>query len=213
MTRLCVNTKHGDIQVECPQCFQMYKRGKQYEGHMRLAHFFGKFECMECGSKADYVVDLVKHINENCHTFDPFVLCPVCKGKVLFKDIQQHYEACVKNRKLYWQEYYHREGKQRKEMLKKMKSEVCPTCGKLVKNLDDHEKIHLRAQGLLVENCYCDKCGKKFNGRMSLYQHMYSQHNEVPFACKICDKKFSSSTEMNWHKNEEHGPKLRCEYC
>ena len=168
------------------------------------AHFFGKFECIHCGSKTNYAADLIKHMNENCHTSNPFVLCPVCKRKVLFKEIQQHYEACVKT---------DRRNKLRKERLKKKRPQVCPTCGKLFKDLHQHQKSHLRAQGLLVENCYCDKCGKKFNGKESLHQHMVTQHSEVPFACKICSKMFPSYQAMYTHKTKEHGPMLQCEYC
>ena len=189
--------------VECPQCFKMYKRGKLYEAHLRFVHFFGKFECKQCGSSANYAADLIKHMNENSHTSDPFVLCPVCNGKVLFQEFQEHFEGCDKaGHKNY-----------SKKRRYETKPKVCPTCGKSFKDLAKHQKRHLRAQGLLEKKFVCDVCGNKYSDSTSLHIHMNNYCNKVPTACQICCKIFSNYRTMAKHKTEEHGPKLQCEYC
>ena len=204
----CVTKLCKDRRIECPICLKMCIRGLRYKRHLRITHFFGKFECIQCGSIANYAADLVKHMNEQSHILDPFVLCPVCKKKVPFQEIQPHYESCVKETdKVELQEKYEKE-----KAMSYRTSKICPTCGKTVKNLLSHQKSRLCHQGLLEEKYFCHKCGKNFYRKQSLKIHVKNVHSQVSVTCQICSKQFSNEAAMYKHKRE-HGPKLQCEYC
>ena len=38
--------------------------------HIRYHHFWGDFSCLQCGSKAKYVDDLLEHMEQNNHADD-----------------------------------------------------------------------------------------------------------------------------------------------
>merc|ERR1712038_2245731 len=119
-------------------------------------------------------------MSEQSHASDPFALCPACKERVPFQEIQLHHESCVKEaHRLELQHYSY----------PSLQPQVCPTCGKSLSskhNLDMHQKIHLRAQGLLIEERkhYCDKCGKNFTTKMALNRHLNNVH--VSATCQVC---------------------------
>ena len=180
---------------------------------MKHDHFFGRFTCIKCGERAKKAQDLVEHIEEQDHTEDPFIVCPSCKDRVPFKEIQPHYEKCVKKRCT-------EKGERRVQKEKELNIK-CPTCGKPFMSrgsLRSHMKIHMRKQGLSEDEektslyCYCEECGAKLT-RDSLSGHMRNFHTKGPFPCPDCSLEFVQWTAMNLHRRKEHKPALQCDLC
>ena len=146
-------------------------------------------------------------MEEQDHTEDPFIVCPSCRDRVPFKEIQPHYEECVKKGRT-------ASGRRRVQRGKEFNIE-CPTCGKTFirkRNLDIHMKIHMRKQGLSEDEAktslyyYCEKCGEKFTTRGGLTEHTRNLHNEGSFPCPDCGLEFVKWNSMKLHQRKQHKP-------
>ena len=196
-----------DFIKKCPYCSKTFtQKSSGLARHLKVKHFCGNFKCQVCGFGAKFATDLIKHMNENCHNHDPLALCPNCKKKVAFQDIQAHYEDCIT--------------RGYKEIIAKSTGkgpQICPKCGKTSSSkagLRIHLQIHKREQGLGGEPIgYCEKCGKKFISKQGLKFHLKNSHTKDPVACSSCDQKFASLWLMRSHRLKEHNPTLQCEYC
>ena len=199
----------------CNKTFSAYSGFLSYgfQRHLKRVHFYGAFKCRVCGFRANFAADLIKHVDQSCKAIDTLASCPNCRQDVSFQEIQVHYEDCVGKA--------HREHRKRSNAINNIPA-ICPTCGKTIgskKNMSTHMRVHMREQGLNDEEakttlyCYCEKCGKKFPGKIALRYHKMNMHNLDPIPCPKCDKKFASHGLMKKHHNKEHKPQLQCEHC
>lgn len=54
----------------------------------------------------------------------------------------------------------------------------------------------------------CKECGKSFNTRSNLNQHMrvHAQHGRKPFQCEVCEKSYMYRDTLKFHLKTKHRP-------
>ena len=165
---------------------------------------WGKFGCLYCDSTTENVDDLLEHIKEKGHSQDPSAQCPICEGKVPFKELRPHYKDCFREQALQ----------------KRAVKDMCTTCGKVIhkSRMANHQNMHLRKQGVSEAEAptqlyyYCDICGRKVNSQDGLENHKKNMHYPTPVPCPACGKIFQGRKRMKLHYEQEHNPK-QCQYC
>ena len=75
---------------------------------------------------------------------------------------------------------------------RKFSCKICGTVAGSRKEIIDHHKASHK-------KCYCNKCGKACNTPSTLEWHLYSHHDELPFACADCDAKFAFAGQLKQH--------------
>ena len=181
--------------------------------HYLQQHNYGRFACMKCKFVGSYPNELIDHMAEE-HSEDHFVRCPACGKDQGFKEIEGHYQPCIR------------------EKMKKSRSwesgrKMCETCGKLIRinYYDTHTKIHLRkkiangeenveTQGKTLYY-YCDKCEMRFFRVALLNDHVRIAHDKAEFKCTLCPMSFKTRASRYGHINKVHSSDKRfeCEIC
>ena len=84
----------------------------------------------------------------------------------------------------------------------------CKVCGKLVKHLNSHMKIH--SKGKTFD---CETCSQKFCTLATMKRHTSMVHLQIkPYSCKVCSKSFALKFQLKDHE-EMHNGELPCEQC
>ena len=87
--------------------------------------------------------------------------------------------------------------------------EECQICGRMVKRLKDHMKIHNE-----LKQFKCELCEKGFTQSRYLYRHMRTHTGSKPFKCELCEKGFTKSSNLSRHMRIHTGAKpFKCELC
>ncbi|XP_071523711.1 uncharacterized protein [Panulirus ornatus] len=97
----------------------------------------------------------------------------------------------------------------------------CATCGEDLPNLEalkDHRRTaHPTPEvtpGSGKKGFECDYCGKTFNCRSNLRDHLVVHTGEKPYPCDICGKSFSFIHNMKTHRlTHNEGRNEVCPYC
>uniref|UniRef100_A0A182M8P8 C2H2-type domain-containing protein n=1 Tax=Anopheles culicifacies TaxID=139723 RepID=A0A182M8P8_9DIPT len=85
----------------------------------------------------------------------------------------------------------------------------CTICGKQVKSMSDHMKIHASDK-----KYKCTFCDKSFAQSNNLIYHIRRHTGEKPYQCEICDKKFISNAHLLSHSKFHNDEKMfQCEIC
>lgn len=95
---------------------------------------------------------------------------------------------------------------------------LCMTCKGTFKSFDELRK-HMKESVCSEEQLTCEFCGKKFEKKRNLRQHM-KNHDEPSYICDKCGKKYSNRYSLDNHKSlqhgeyvEEHGNIYKCQIC
>ena len=88
--------------------------------------------------------------------------------------------------------------KYHREKAHQSKCEICTVCGKKVRCMKIHLKVHKNEKQL-----QCDMCDFQCNARSSLKRHMYT-HSEDPMEgrkhkCELCMKAFFNKYDLKQH--------------
>ena len=61
----------------------------------------------------------------------------------------------------------------------------------------------------------CQICDKRFSKKQSLVQHQSTHKYDMPFKCSICPegRYFKTKVSLNQHMVFHYGPKFSCKYC
>ncbi|XP_053661843.1 zinc finger and SCAN domain-containing protein 12-like [Anopheles marshallii] len=91
-----------------------------------------------------------------------------------------------------------------------IKPTECTICGKQVKSMADHMRIHKSDK-----KYKCTFCDKSFAQSNNLTYHIRKHTGERPYQCEICDKKFITNAHLlshaKFHKDVEF--QFQCEIC
>ena len=93
-----------------------------------------------------------------------------------------------------------------------LKKQQCDTCDKWVFGLEAH-KSRKHAE---KEEVQCDTCGKQFDYRQKLKDHVYAHHTSKEILnCLKCDKSFNSKGALEYHVKATHDQikDQQCETC
>ncbi|XP_052899378.1 zinc finger protein 501-like [Anopheles moucheti] len=100
-------------------------------------------------------------------------------------------------------------GKNWGKMAVLIKPTACIICGKVVKSMPDHMRIHKSDK-----KYKCTLCDKSFAQSNNLAYHIRKHTGEKPYQCKICDKKFITNAQLLSHAKFHNEQKMfQCEIC
>ncbi|TRY62712.1 hypothetical protein TCAL_12904 [Tigriopus californicus] len=225
---------HKDGKVEykktqhlCPLCPKVYQKKTALFRHMRSKHSWGMFDCKACRESCHFTRDISAHM-VHFHSEDPTIKCPNCLEVFSLKQDPQlfntHYQTCVPGTyqkgsfqcQICGKKY---SAKQTLDAHIKMhqgiiryKCHYCDYGSNHKAVLMEHEKMHLRKQGLtnessgLVLTHQCDQCGKQFGSRSEVHRHVRVVHEGIKptFRCKACGEFAKNSWALSKHKREKH---------
>ncbi|TRY63881.1 hypothetical protein TCAL_12903 [Tigriopus californicus] len=226
---------HPDGRIEykksklmCQLCLKAYKKDFGLLVHMRTKHSWGMFDCQPCGESCHYSRDISAHM-VNFHSDNPEIKCPNCLEVFNLKDnpfvFNDHYQTCLPGtyqKGSFQCQYCGKEYavKQTLDAHIKMhqgiiryKCSYCEYGSNHKAVLMDHEKMHLRKQGLTNESSglilthQCDQCGKQFAKRSQINRHVRVVHEGIKptYPCKECGEFFKHFVALYKHKREKHG--------
>ncbi|GAB0100538.1 hypothetical protein DMENIID0001_165900 [Sergentomyia squamirostris] len=241
-----------DRDIICPECPKTFYTDAQLEIHRKIHDFIPK--CTICGTLSKNLDALKAHMRilHKVYRYQPPELTMKMeerpeKAPAVKKTF--HCEKCKKNFKSQLMLDKHLKTIHREwlctdcgQVIKKMsqaahmkhhhnpKSQECPTCGKVLKNIATLKRHVKFVHGpKIVRNFNCPHCDMKFIssqtkkyhvarehtkkplytchcGEGFLYHHVYKRHvrrdhtGEYPHSCDICSKKFLSLAECRRHK-------------
>jgi transcription elongation factor Elf1 len=97
------------------------------------------------------------------------------------------------------------------ELKKHEKQFECGECGRKFLTKDcllNHEKVHNKLE--------CDLCGWKIQSKFLMRDHLEAHQNPNAFECKVCCKRFTSTSNLSQHIRVVHSTnfdKFQCEVC
>ena len=209
---------------KCPWCPKVIKDCRYLRRHMTTTHFWGCFTCRQCGTRAEFASNLVKHMEEQDHTNNPLADCPSCKKSFHYAEMQSHYVECISSA-------------MHSEIHKREVPPICPPIWTPKPTNTENEK----AEGLYK----CEQCnfvtsesaevlgqhktevhaefGDEINGDVPMFEGDCS--GEVPYGtkgfdhkdsfkqCGYCEYKSSSIVFLKLHMAKHLGAQFRCSYC
>ena len=217
---------------KCSLCKKVINSYWTYRKHIRCIHYGGSFTCLTCKIKASFAKDLIRHMEEEEHTDDPFVICPQCSDKYHMKDIVTHYEGCMKsfNTKSWTTAsttivLYHYCDKCGKRFTRgsslnthiqvehEKKEYECKTCKQTFKT-SNKRNSHQIIEHSTDEKYNCKYCGKRFGVISKLQRHVTNNHEAPQFKCQYCGKMFKRENILEAHERMHTGEKpFPCSIC
>ncbi|CAG9790019.1 unnamed protein product [Diatraea saccharalis] len=98
---------------------------------------------------------------------------------------------------------------------------ICPVCGVVIRKRTEYsvhvEKHASENRSMLSKSKLheCTECGKKYNSRTILNEHMNVHYGTRPYTCAVCEKTFASKYTHQAHlKTHSMRPRpFKCEQC
>ena len=178
----------NEFNHHCNACTKKFVTKKAHDLHMRVHRGEFKHTCEQCGHKFVSDWGYRKHVKKHS---DPKIPCHLC-GQMLSdkSSMRKHIEFIHEGKKRYTKE--------------EMDIEVmCQICSKVFKGkmapstLQRHIKyVHMGGKHK-VHNC--EICGKGYQGKANLRQHVQVIHDQVYFFCDQCGAPFRSKTMLSSH--------------
>ncbi|XP_071445614.1 zinc finger protein 25-like [Hetaerina americana] len=205
------------MQFKCDVCFEVFKRKKHLESHMKLVPALKKkHQCEFCAKNFRNLSRLKRHILT--HNAERPFQCALClKGFAKNINLQMHMlthtgerphrcEICSKgfalNSSLKRHMLTHTDGK-------RYKCDVCLKAFAYKCFLKDHILTHTGQRPHK-----CNICSKAFTQRSHLKSHMITHTGETPHKCHICSKPFATKGSLRGHILTHTGEKPhKCDIC
>jgi len=222
------NKCKGKLKEECPFCDFTFRRGgSNILKHVKLFHetqaeteayknfFLEKVSimriCSHCGSeypKKNHTAHMA-----HCKGKD-LVTCHICGKEVRANRHKAHVElhqkdeieVCPHCGKLFDNKTRLRNHVTRCKLEKG--SFKCPECDIVFAFKGGRSGLysHIRKAHRQEFKYNCDQCGKKFDMRYRLNEHIIAVHDKIkPFICDVCGFKTAKHTNLNIHRKKSHG--------
>ncbi|CAH1122269.1 unnamed protein product [Ceutorhynchus assimilis] len=210
-------THKKNFKFECEYCYSKFASYANLRDHIRIHTREKPFQCPTCQAKFTFKSDLNRHILTHVE-YKPFK-CEFCEKSFSRKYILDQHERehtgtrilCV---------YCCKQFKSRSALIKHNKnvhefsfspekSFKCDVCGNILSS-EQYFQEHMALHG--PRNFQCETCGKAFSSNKSLKVHIKMTHNEMEFACSLCDRTYKQKNNLLKHQDQHMG-KFICEIC
>ncbi|KAL7731169.1 hypothetical protein ACLKA6_014361 [Drosophila palustris] len=168
------------VSIQCPSCPEQFSSRRAYNAHTKREHFPG-YVCDQCGKTLQSYSGFIGHL-QNHEPVKQFE-CPHCGERFSRKFRLKHHMAWHTGETPY----------------------QCEVCSKRFVHkvaLYKHKMIHDNESKRLE----CQVCGFKTRTKAHLERHMRSHTGAKPFACPVCNKRFSQMYNMKAHLREHENP-------
>lgn len=168
------------VNIQCPSCPEQFNSRRAYNAHTKREHFPG-YVCDQCGKTLQSYSGFIGHL-QNHEPVKQFE-CPHCGERFSRKFRLKHHMAWHTGETPY----------------------QCEVCSKRFVHkvaLYKHKMIHDNESKRLE----CQVCGFKTRTKAHLERHMRSHTGAKPFACPVCNKRFSQMYNMKAHLREHENP-------
>ncbi|XP_062121477.1 zinc finger protein ZIPIC [Drosophila sulfurigaster albostrigata] len=168
------------INIQCPSCPEQFNSRRAYNAHTKREHFPG-YVCDQCGKTLQSYSGFIGHL-QNHEPVKQFE-CPHCGERFSRKFRLKHHMAWHTGETPY----------------------QCEVCSKRFVHkvaLYKHKMIHDNESKRLE----CQVCGFKTRTKAHLERHTRSHTGAKPFACPVCNKRFSQMYNMKAHLREHENP-------
>ncbi|XP_016951167.1 zinc finger and SCAN domain-containing protein 12 [Drosophila biarmipes] len=168
------------VNIQCPSCPEKFTSRRAYNAHTKREHFPG-YVCDQCGKTLQSYSGFIGHL-QNHEPVKQFA-CPVCPERFSRKFRLKHHMAWHTGETPY----------------------QCEVCSKRFVHkvaLYKHKMIHDNE----TKRLECQVCGFKTRTKAHLERHMRSHTGDKPFACPVCNKRFSQMYNMKAHLREHESP-------
>ncbi|KAH8283964.1 hypothetical protein KR054_005856 [Drosophila jambulina] len=168
------------VNIQCPSCPEKFTSRRAYNAHTKREHFPG-YVCDQCGKTLQSYSGFIGHL-QNHEPVKQFA-CPVCPERFSRKFRLKHHMAWHTGETPY----------------------QCEVCSKRFVHkvaLYKHKMIHDNE----TKRLECQVCGFKTRTKAHLERHTRSHTGDKPFACPVCNKRFSQMYNMKAHLREHESP-------
>ncbi|XP_017858044.1 PREDICTED: zinc finger protein 771 [Drosophila arizonae] len=168
------------VNIQCPSCPEQFSSRRAYNAHTKREHFPG-YVCDQCGKTLQSYSGFIGHL-QNHEPVKQFE-CPHCGERFSRKFRLKHHMAWHTGETPY----------------------QCEVCSKRFVHkvaLYKHKMIH-DSESKRLE---CQVCGFKTRTKAHLERHTRSHTGAKPFACPVCNKRFSQMYNMKAHLREHENP-------
>lgn len=168
------------VNIQCPSCPEKFTSRRGYNAHTKREHFPG-YVCDQCGKTLQSYSGFIGHL-QNHEPVKQFA-CPVCPERFSRKFRLKHHMAWHTGETPY----------------------QCDVCSKRFVHkvaLYKHKMIHDNE----TKRLECQVCGFKTRTKAHLERHTRSHTGDKPFACPVCNKRFSQMYNMKAHLREHESP-------
>ncbi|KAH8306221.1 hypothetical protein KR018_004773 [Drosophila ironensis] len=168
------------VNIQCPSCPEKFNSRRGYNAHTKREHFPG-YVCDQCGKTLQSYSGFIGHL-QNHEPVKQFA-CPVCPERFSRKFRLKHHMAWHSGETPY----------------------QCDVCSKRFVHkvaLYKHKMIHDNE----TKRLECHVCGFKTRTKAHLERHTRSHTGDKPFACPVCNKRFSQMYNMKAHLREHESP-------
>uniref|UniRef100_A0AAG5DGX3 C2H2-type domain-containing protein n=1 Tax=Anopheles atroparvus TaxID=41427 RepID=A0AAG5DGX3_ANOAO len=84
----------------------------------------------------------------------------------------------------------------------------CSTCGKYIRNIEEHRRMHLN-----IRLQHCPYCEKSFVHRSNFYTHLNIHTRKRTYKCTLCSSEFNSPHGLKQHQARHSDTKHECLEC
>ncbi|XP_069938610.1 uncharacterized protein [Cherax quadricarinatus] len=194
-----------NVQYECQVCGMEYIVLQELKRHMMTHSGATIFTCNVCSQGFSDRAALKSHALSHGSAMERASKCESCACEFpskseLTRHIVKYQGTCNPN---------------------KSEGVKCATCGEDLPTLEALKEHRRTAHptpevtaGSGKKGFECDYCGKTFNCRSNLRDHLVVHTGEKPYPCDICGKSFSFIHNMKTHRlTHNEGRKEVCPYC